>query len=55
MYQQNEWRLMIAGGTMKPKEIENPAPEWISERSWNDILTLPSLPKSCFLAQLFVD
>ena len=36
---------MIAGGTNKPKEIPNPAPEWISERSWSDILTLPSLEK----------
>ena len=36
---------MIAGGTTKPKEIPNPAPEWISERSWNDIQTLPSLTK----------
>ena len=44
---------MIAGGTLKPKDIENPAPEWISERSWNDILTLPSLPKFLTFAEDF--
>lgn len=30
---------MLAGGTAKPQELDNPVPEWISERSWNDILT----------------
>ena len=35
----------MAGGTQKPKELDNPAPEWISERSWSDILTLAALEK----------
>ena len=42
---QDEWRHFVAGGAHKPKELENPAPEWISERSWNEILTLGSLSK----------
>ena len=37
--------MLIAGGTTKPKEWPNPCPEWISERSWTDILTLPSLTR----------
>ncbi|XP_070190635.1 dynein axonemal heavy chain 1-like isoform X2 [Littorina saxatilis] len=41
----DEWRHLVAGGTTKPKELENPAPEWISERSWNEILVLGALPK----------
>ncbi|KAK0056678.1 dynein heavy chain 1 axonemal-like isoform X1 [Biomphalaria pfeifferi] len=49
----NEWRLLLAGGTVKPKELPNPAPEWISERSWNEILTLPSLPKFAHFAEDF--
>ncbi|RUS78759.1 hypothetical protein EGW08_013475 [Elysia chlorotica] len=48
-----EWRLMIAGGTSKPAELPNPAPEWISERSWNEILTLPALPKFAKFAEDF--
>ncbi|KAK3782184.1 hypothetical protein RRG08_032935 [Elysia crispata] len=39
-----EWRWLIAGGTVIPEELPNPAPKWLSVRSWNDILTLPALP-----------
>ena len=35
----------MAGGTAKPKELANPAPDWLSERSWSDILTLTALDK----------
>ncbi|XP_076467072.1 dynein axonemal heavy chain 1-like isoform X2 [Babylonia areolata] len=41
----DEWRHLVAGGTHKPKELDNPAPEWISERSWSEILTLAALEK----------
>ncbi|XP_050390512.1 dynein axonemal heavy chain 1 [Patella vulgata] len=41
----NEWRYLIAGGTSKPKELDNPFPDWITDRSWNDFLTLAALPK----------
>ena len=40
----DEWRFLITGGTVTPESFENPAPEWISERSWLEILTLPALP-----------
>lgn len=38
-----EYRFFLAGGTTKPKRIENPSHDWISERAWGDILTLESL------------
>ena len=28
---------------MVPDKLDNPAPDWISERMWIDILTLPAL------------
>ena len=40
---QDEYRFFLAGGTLRPKQINNPSPDWISERSWGDILTLESL------------
>eukprot|EP00106_Octopus_bimaculoides_P020122 XP_014787564.1 PREDICTED: dynein heavy chain 1, axonemal-like [Octopus bimaculoides] len=40
----NEWHNLLAGGTHKELELENPAPEWLTERSWNDILCLNILP-----------
>lgn len=42
---QPEWRYFLAGGTTKPKEIPNPSPDWISPRSWNDILTTAALDR----------
>ena len=42
---QEEWRYYLAGGTQKPKDLPNPGPEWLSERSWGDILTIAALPK----------
>ena len=42
---QDEWRYLLAGGTQKPKELPNPAPDWLSERSWGDVLTLAALDK----------
>ncbi|XP_060604387.1 dynein axonemal heavy chain 1-like isoform X2 [Ruditapes philippinarum] len=48
-----EWRFFLAGGTIKPKNIENPSPDWISSRSWNDILTSGVLPKFANFADDF--
>jgi len=45
LYGQDEWRYLLAGGTSRPKELPNPAPGWLSERSWGDILTLAALNK----------
>ena len=35
----------MAGGTHKPRDLVNPAPGWLSERSWTDILSLAALDK----------
>ncbi|XP_055888364.1 dynein axonemal heavy chain 1-like isoform X4 [Biomphalaria glabrata] len=40
----SDWRWLIAGGTVVPEQLPNPDPSWISVRSWNEILTLPTLP-----------
>lgn len=34
-------------------ELPNPAPDWISERMWRDILTLPVLPSFAKMAEEF--
>lgn len=39
----DEYRFFLAGGTIRPKQFDNPSPKWISERAWGDILTLESL------------
>jgi len=43
----------LAGGTSRPKELANPAPDWLSERSWGEILTLAALNKYADFAQDF--
>eukprot|EP00118_Oscarella_pearsei_P012540 m.93002 g.93002 ORF g.93002 m.93002 type:complete len:4173 (+) comp36767_c0_seq9:102-12620(+) len=51
----SEWRHLIAGGTQAAKELPNPSPDWISQRSWSEILTLPSLEKFTTFAEDFVE
>lgn len=34
-------------------DLPNPSPDWISERMWNDFLTLPALPTYASLAKEF--
>uniref|UniRef100_A0ABM5FKF8 Dynein axonemal heavy chain 1 isoform X2 n=1 Tax=Pogona vitticeps TaxID=103695 RepID=A0ABM5FKF8_9SAUR len=38
----DEWRYLISGGAVKIMR-DNPAPEWLYERAWNDILALSNL------------
>jgi dynein heavy chain len=51
----DEYRFFLAGGTSRPKEVSNPAPEWVSERAWLEILTLESLPNFSGFAEDFKD
>ena len=53
LYFQHEWRYLLAGGTVKPRDLPNPAPDWLSERSWGEILTLAALPKFADFAEDF--
>ncbi|XP_005102124.3 dynein heavy chain 1, axonemal [Aplysia californica] len=48
-----EWHWLIAGGADIPYTVQNPASSWLSERAWNDILTLPALPKFADFAKDF--
>lgn len=34
---------MLAGGTLVPKELPNPAPDWLSDRAWGDVLKIQAL------------
>ncbi|XP_069062696.1 dynein axonemal heavy chain 1 [Pleurodeles waltl] len=38
----DEWRYLLSGGTIETIQ-ENPAPQWLSERAWRDILALDIL------------
>ncbi|XP_077969677.1 dynein axonemal heavy chain 1-like isoform X2 [Styela clava] len=49
----DEWRWLLAGGTVTPAKLSNPAPDWISDRSWGDILMLAALPKFSEFAKDF--
>lgn len=49
----DEWRFLLAGGSTIPKEIENPAQDWLSDRAWSEILRLPVLPKFASFAEDF--
>nr|XP_013047409.2 dynein axonemal heavy chain 1 isoform X1 [Anser cygnoides]XP_047928500.1 dynein axonemal heavy chain 1 isoform X1 [Anser cygnoides]XP_047928502.1 dynein axonemal heavy chain 1 isoform X1 [Anser cygnoides]XP_047928506.1 dynein axonemal heavy chain 1 isoform X1 [Anser cygnoides] len=37
-----EWRYLLSGGAIKEMR-ENPAPDWLCERAWGDILALSNL------------
>ncbi|XP_038005283.1 dynein heavy chain 1, axonemal [Motacilla alba alba] len=38
----DEWRYLLSGGAIKEMK-DNPAPAWLNERAWGDILALSSL------------
>ncbi|VTJ73574.1 Hypothetical predicted protein [Marmota monax] len=38
-----EWRYLLSGGSIQIM-TENPAPDWLSDRAWRDILALSNLP-----------
>ena len=41
---QDEWRHLLAGGMHVVKEMANPASDWLSDRSWKEVLMLSVLP-----------
>ncbi|XP_022110107.1 dynein heavy chain 1, axonemal-like isoform X1 [Acanthaster planci] len=49
----DEWRFLLSGGTTIPKELPNPAPSWLSDRAWGEILSLAALPKFATFAESF--
>uniref|UniRef100_A0A803TP24 Dynein axonemal heavy chain 1 n=1 Tax=Anolis carolinensis TaxID=28377 RepID=A0A803TP24_ANOCA len=49
----DEWRYLISGGAVKVMR-DNPAPAWLYERAWNDILALTNLHNFSSFADDFV-
>ncbi|EMP33877.1 Dynein heavy chain 1, axonemal [Chelonia mydas] len=50
----DEWRYLLSGGAIKTMR-ENPAPEWLYERAWGDILALSNLKNFSSFMDDFVD
>uniref|UniRef100_A0A452IS51 Uncharacterized protein n=1 Tax=Gopherus agassizii TaxID=38772 RepID=A0A452IS51_9SAUR len=50
----DEWHYLLSGGAIK-RMRENPAPEWLYERAWGDILALTNLKNFSSFADDFVD
>ena len=40
---EQEWMFLLTGGVMLNNPHANPAPEWLSPKSWNEMCTLDSL------------
>lgn len=51
----DEWSFLLTGGTIIPKEISNPASDWLSERAWKEILGLSNYPNFSKFASDFVN
>ncbi|XP_057625591.1 dynein axonemal heavy chain 1 [Chionomys nivalis] len=50
---QAEWRYLLSGGSIQTM-TENPAPHWLSDRAWRDILALSNLPAFAMFSSDFV-
>ncbi|CAO2638238.1 Dynein axonemal heavy chain 1 [Lemmus lemmus] len=50
---QAEWRYLLSGGSIQTM-TENPAPNWLSDRAWRDILALSNLPAFAMFSSDFV-
>ncbi|XP_040850525.1 dynein heavy chain 1, axonemal [Ochotona curzoniae] len=50
---QNEWRYLLSGGSIQIV-TQNPAPDWLSDRAWRDILALSDLPAFSSFSSDFV-
>ena len=41
---QFDWRFLLSGATSEDKSKANPAPEWLTDQNWNEIVNLSKLP-----------
>jgi len=39
----DEWRFLLAGGSTIPRDIANPASDWLSDRAWKEIVIMSNL------------
>ncbi|XP_066527086.1 dynein axonemal heavy chain 1 [Hoplias malabaricus] len=47
-----EWQYILSGGTVQ-QQLPNPSSSWLSERAWQELLALSSLPNFRDLASTF--
>ena len=50
---EDEYKFLLAGGGLTEKKVANPASDWLSGRSWNEILALSILPTFQGLEEAF--
>ena len=50
------WRFLLTGGVALENPYPNPAPEWLSDKSWSEIVRISDIPslnqfktRECFL------
>ena len=48
-----EWRFFLAGATNPEVSMRNPAPEWLTEKSWTELMNLSALPNFSGFEQTF--
>ena len=48
-----EWRFLLAGGSTIPRDLSNPASDWLSDRAWKEIVMLSNLKSFEKLAEDF--
>ena len=48
VFDDEEWRFMLTGGVALGNPHPNPAPEWLSEKSWSEIVRLSDLSSGAF-------
>lgn len=51
----HDWRFLLSGATSEDKSTPNPAPEWLTDQNWNEILNLSKLPNFEGFADDFKD
>jgi dynein heavy chain len=39
-----EWRFLLAGPTSSEPAAPNPAPDWLTDKAWNELTNLSALP-----------
>ena len=46
-----EWKFLLTGGLSFENSQENPCPEWLSEKSWSEIINYSEFKNSLYLME----